>query len=830
MRTLLKILLLAISTVSYAQETASSAGDDTLQSWRARFLDLSLSDLSPDGRWAAVSKWRNLTSDTVMLIDTDKEHRPPLPIVNMRSLSFAAGDRLLTSGAGRAAWWDLNRRSGAQYINVRQAVLLSDSGDHAVLTKDGQLTVYNGEGKAVAAETEVLKLVTGKGMLYFVKQEGKEYKVCRWWPKHNSTVFSSPDEPEQMEMTPSGKYLTVLLKTDSGKKKAVLIGTDDGRIHPLFGEGLSADTYITLTEAGGPHNFFVSIQQSADKGKRIVELWYGNDGDLKSTESQTARIHEYAFYNALTSEMTRIPAQPYPTVVNIRSSRYFLAFNRASLQNYNRWIPDIAAYLYDTEKGTFDFVGTVRDEINVSADAQFMIYRRPAGGWMLYSLITKKHTAIGSDILRKPAFSADSSSIFFESEDGVRRFDIGACRLQTLDATAGLSAEILNTTEQHLATGYKIYSRRISSPDTTVLKLSSTADGTSSYGLWTKGIYRPVLPSTVNSIHDIKYDARMQTFIHREENYNLFPQIIKMQTGKKTASVLSRNPVQNAKASSTRRDVVLYTDAHGVPLKGLLYYPARFDPDRKYPLVVHIYQLQSPGQNRYTVPGKDSPEGFDLKALLEKGYFVYMPDILTGGSEGPGLAALNCVNRALDAICGRAYIDMEKAGLTGHSHGGYETNFIATRSNRFAAYISGSGNSDIIRSYFSYNYNFSSPYYWQFENGQYEMKMPFAENKKLYFDNNPVYSADRVTAPVLLWAGKKDMNIHWDQVMQFYVALRRYKKETVALFYPGQGHDVGVNTPEMSDLNRRILDWWDYFLQGRTNIPWIEKQMKKDAG
>ncbi|WP_449397657.1 prolyl oligopeptidase family serine peptidase [Chryseobacterium wanjuense] len=42
--------------------------------------------------------------------------------------------------------------------------------------------------------------------------------------------------------------------------------------------------------------------------------------------------------------------------------------------------------------------------------------------------------------------------------------------------------------------------------------------------------------------------------------------------------------------------------------------------------------------------------------------------------------------------------------MVGHSHGGYESNFIATQSKLFAAYVAGAGNSDLVRSYHSYNY------------------------------------------------------------------------------------------------------------------------------
>jgi len=205
-----------------------------------------------------------------------------------------------------------------------------------------------------------------------------------------------------------------------------------------------------------------------------------------------------------------------------------------------------------------------------------------------------------------------------------------------------------------------------------------------------------------------------------------------------------------------------------------------------------------------------------------------LPDVIVG-SDGTGLSALECLNRAMDAVTKVKSIDINKVALIGHSHGGYETNFIATHSNRFKTYISGAGNSDIIRSYYSYNYNFAKPFYFQFETGQYQMGTSVAEDKIRYLSNSPILNVENVRAPILLWSGRKDENIATDQVTEFYIGLRRYKKDVIALFYPNGEHSFTIESPEERDLNFRILDWLDYFLKGKKGFKWIEIQMKKDA-
>ncbi|WP_326983201.1 prolyl oligopeptidase family serine peptidase [Chryseobacterium sp. MYb264] len=145
--------------------------------------------------------------------------------------------------------------------------------------------------------------------------------------------------------------------------------------------------------------------------------------------------------------------------------------------------------------------------------------------------------------------------------------------------------------------------------------------------------------------------------------------------------------------------------------------------------------------------------------------------------------------------------------------GGYETNFIATKSNRFAAYLSGASVNNIVKFYFSYNTHFNLFDFSRFENGQHEMNVPFSENKEKYFKNNPIHEVEKVNAPMLLWAGLKDENVTPDQTMAFYTGLLRNRKPAIALLYKEKGHDLGIGSRESKDLNLKTLEWWGYFLK-----------------
>ncbi|AZA55191.1 hypothetical protein EG348_20410 [Chryseobacterium sp. G0201] len=87
---------------------------------------------------------------------------------------------------------------------------------------------------------------------------------------------------------------------------------------------------------------------------------------------------------------------------------------------------------------------------------------------------------------------------------------------------------------------------------------------------------------------------------------------------------------------------------------------------------------------------------------------------------------------------------------------------------------------------------------------------------------------DQVSAPILLWAGKKDENIFWEQAQEFYIGLKRNQKDAVALFYTKGDHSLSMSTEEKEDLHKRSAEWLDYFLKDQIDVEWIDKQMKDE--
>ncbi|WP_336734784.1 alpha/beta hydrolase family protein, partial [Chryseobacterium sp. VD8] len=95
--------------------------------------------------------------------------------------------------------------------------------------------------------------------------------------------------------------------------------------------------------------------------------------------------------------------------------------------------------------------------------------------------------------------------------------------------------------------------------------------------------------------------------------------------------------------------------------------------------------------------------------------------------------------------------------------------------------------------------------------------------------NSPVYNADSVRAPILLWTGSNDQNIDWQQTIEYFLSLKRSGRTAFAIVYPNEGHGL-ANTKNLLDIAVRIEDWFDFYLKGDNSVDWIEKGLsKKDA-
>ncbi len=276
------------------------------------------------------------------------------------------------------------------------------------------------------------------------------------------------------------------------------------------------------------------------------------------------------------------------------------------------------------------------------------------------------------------------------------------------------------------------------------------------------------------------------------------------------------NPFQGEFAWG-KAELLNFTSSIGAPLQAILYYPANYDPSKKYPMIVYTYEMLSDELHRYVTPRET--DYYNANVFTQNGYFVLKPDIVFRPRE-PGLAVLQAVEPAVKAVVARGIVDPASIGHCGHSQGGYEAYFLATHSTLFKTAVAGAGISDMIS--FAGQMHWSSvPEFSHWETGQFRMQVPPWEDTTAMTRNSPLDKVHVMPAKsILMEIGGDDPVVDMRQGVLFYNYARRAGKDAVLLLYPGEGHGLGRRENAV-DYERRILQWFAHYLKGDPAPSWI---------
>jgi dipeptidyl aminopeptidase/acylaminoacyl peptidase len=276
------------------------------------------------------------------------------------------------------------------------------------------------------------------------------------------------------------------------------------------------------------------------------------------------------------------------------------------------------------------------------------------------------------------------------------------------------------------------------------------------------------------------------------------------------------NPFQKDYAWG-KAELINFTSTIGRPLQGILYYPANYDASKKYPMIVYTYELLSQGLHRYIVPREN--DYYNANVFTQNGYFVLMPDIVFRPRE-PGIAVLHSVEAAVKSVIARGLVDPANIGHCGHSQGGYEAYFLATHSALFKTAVAGAGITDMFS--FAGQMHWSSvPEFDHWETGQFRMQVAPWEDVDAMIRNSPLDKVQVMPAKsILMEIGGDDGTVDMRQGVEFWNYARRAGKNAVMLLYPGEGHGLGKRENAI-DYERRILQWFGYYLKGEAPPKWI---------
>ncbi|MBD3414834.1 MAG: prolyl oligopeptidase family serine peptidase [Candidatus Aminicenantes bacterium] len=265
-----------------------------------------------------------------------------------------------------------------------------------------------------------------------------------------------------------------------------------------------------------------------------------------------------------------------------------------------------------------------------------------------------------------------------------------------------------------------------------------------------------------------------------------------------------------------------FKSSDGMPLKGILIKPDDFDPDKKYPLMVYIYETLHNGIHYFRNPSPGT--SINMPYYVSNGYVIWMPDI-EYHTGYPGKDALKCVLPGIHMLIREGYIDPDSIGIQGHSWGGYQISYMITQTNIFAAAEGGAPVSNMVSAYNGIRWGSGMVRQFQYEHTQSRLGGSLWEYPFRYIENSPIFWADKIQTPIMFMHNDEDGAVPWYQGIEFIMALRRLQKEAYMFNYNGEPHGLRKRVNQ-KDWTIRMQQFFDHYLKDAPKPGWMKNGIK----
>ncbi|MDJ0688171.1 MAG: S9 family peptidase [Xenococcaceae cyanobacterium MO_188.B32] len=259
---------------------------------------------------------------------------------------------------------------------------------------------------------------------------------------------------------------------------------------------------------------------------------------------------------------------------------------------------------------------------------------------------------------------------------------------------------------------------------------------------------------------------------------------------------------------------IRYTARDGLEIPAYLTLPVG-KPDRNLPVIIYPHGG----------PWARDTWGYNpfVQFLANRGYAVLQPNFR--GSTGFGKAFLNAGNRewgtgamqhdltdGVNYLIERGIADRDRVAIFGISYGGYATLAgLAFTANLYAAGVSYVGPSNLITLFES------TPPYWEALRAELRLRMgepDTLEGREELKRRSPLFSASKITAPLMVIQGANDPRVKQAESDQIVVALRDLGRDVKYLLAPQEGHGFKKETNRLA-VAAAMEEFFARYLNGR---------------
>jgi len=686
---------------------------------------------------------------------------------------------------------------------------------------------------AVATDTDAAPttLLTGKG----------KYQRLTWDEDNTQLAFISDKEDAAAKQPKFRVYhwnrkdpqaTEIVAVTSPGFRKEFVVSERANLSFSLDG------SHLFLGSAPPPEPEKNPDEEIPADEKVLVDLWHWKDDyvqPIQKVRAEQDRNRSYrAVYDLQEKKFVQLADDTMENISPSNNGSYAIGSDNRKYRVTNDYDPGFTDYyLVDTSDGSRKPLLTKqRGNVSLSPNAKYAIYF-DGKDWYSYSVnggstvnLTKtikvKFYNEENDTPSTPGSYGiagwtkdDSDVLIYDRYDIWRVSPDGSASTNLTDGVGRKES----TTLRYVRLDPR---ERWIDPDKPML-LSAENQETHDSGFYRDKVNSTALPQKLlMAAKDFNNPAKAKdadVLIMTASRFDQFPDVWVTNSSFRELKRVSNGDAQRAAYTWGTGELVSFKNIDGVPLKGLLLKPDNFDPKKKYPMMVYIYEKLSQGLHQFRNPGPGT--SINPTYYVSNGYLVYMPDIVyTIGY--PGQSAMKCVLPGIQAVVDKGYVNENAIGIQGHSWGGYQIAYMVTQTNRFKAAAPGALVANMTSAYSGIRWGTGLPRQFQYERSQSRIGGSLWDYPLRFLDNSPIFRADRVETPLLMIHNDEDDAVPWYQGIEYFLALRRLGKEAYLFTYNGEKHGLRKRINQ-KDYTRRLQEFFDHFLKGAPAPEWMEK-------
>jgi dipeptidyl aminopeptidase/acylaminoacyl peptidase len=240
-----------------------------------------------------------------------------------------------------------------------------------------------------------------------------------------------------------------------------------------------------------------------------------------------------------------------------------------------------------------------------------------------------------------------------------------------------------------------------------------------------------------------------------EEDMNNPPKLFAVDTSaQRRALLLDLNPQFN-ELKFGKVEEIAWKNSDGVEIRGGLYYPVDYSPEKKYPLVIQThgwtpdkFWIDGPWTTAYAAQALAGKNIMVLQAEKWSVEVAWWSKVTNTPKEVEG--ELAAYERAIDYLDGKGLIDRDRVGIVGFSRTCMYVEYTLTHSNYHFAAASVTDGTDA--GYLQYITNVTDFRDYALEMEGINGGVPFGRGLKSWMERSPGFNLDKVQTPVRITA------------------------------------------------------------------------------